>query len=80
MPNETYGRGTTRLAEATANAGSTVPERLHAILRRIEGQTGDTPVAVSAAFLRSVAQYLDDVAASTSTNVEMINSRHAAGA
>jgi hypothetical protein len=68
MPHQAFGRGLPRLAESTTSAGCNVPERLQAILHRVEGQTGDIPVAVSAAFLRSVADYIDSIAAVTAPN------------
>lgn len=42
--------------ENTADTGTTLSERLHSVLRRIQDRTGDMPVVVSAGFLRWVAE------------------------
>ena len=48
-------RGAFLATEADATASATLAERLQSVLRRNQNRTGDAPVAVSAGFLRWVA-------------------------
>lgn len=56
MIDGSIGRGLSRLPEVASAEGESLPERLEGVLRRIEDHPGDAPVAVSAGFLRWVAQ------------------------
>ena len=56
MKDRSVGRGLSQLPEAARTDGDSLPDRLEGVLRRIEDRPGDAPVAVSAGFLRWVAQ------------------------
>jgi phage shock protein A len=62
MIDRSVGRGLSQLPEAARTEGTTLPDRLEGVLRRIEDRPGDAPVAVSAGFLRWVAQNAREIA------------------
>ena len=62
MSDRSLGRGPSQMPEAAWTDGESLPERLEGVLRRIEDHPGDAPVAVSAGFLRWVAQNAREIA------------------
>lgn len=62
MIDRSVGRGLSQMPEAARTDGDSLPERLEGVLRRIEDRPGDAPVAVSAGFLRWVAENARDIA------------------
>ncbi len=62
MIDRPVGRGLSQLPEAARTDGDSLPDRLEGVLRRIEDHPGDAPVAVSAGFLRWMAQSAREIA------------------
>jgi len=62
MIDRSVGRGLSQLPEAARTDGDSLPDRLEGVLRRIEDHPGDAPVAVSAGFLRWMAQNAREIA------------------
>ena len=56
MGNMMPKRGIFPTVENTADAGTTLSERLQSVLRRIQDRSGDAPVVVSAGLLRWIAE------------------------
>ena len=62
MIDHSVGRGLSQMPEVARSEGDSLPERLESVLRRIEDHPGDAPVAVSAGFLRWVAENAREIA------------------
>jgi len=73
MIDRSVGRGLSQLPEAARTDGDSLPDRLEGVLRRIEDQPGDAPVAVSAGFLRWAAQSAREIANDAAELRDQIN-------